>query len=51
MQNDGIVESDKKGIIICTVGFERLTLFGNITVVDVGSSPTTSTAARTLAML
>ena len=33
------------------MGFDRLTLFENIAVVDVGSSSTKSTAAWTLAML
>lgn len=35
----------------CTVAFDGLTLFVDFAVVDVGSSPTTSTAAWTLAML
>ena len=33
------------------MGFDRLTLFENVAVVDVGSIPTTSSAAWTLAML
>jgi len=33
------------------VGFDELTLFENVAVVDVGSSPTTFTAAWSLAML
>lgn len=35
----------------CVVVFDGLTLLVDFTVVDVGSSPTTSIAARTLAML
>ena len=52
MQNDRIVDrATLKEIITCTVGFDGLTCFESVVVVDFGSSPTTSTAAWTLAML
>lgn len=52
MQNGGIAKDDsKRGTGTCAVVFDGLTLLIDFTVVDVGSSPTTSTAARTLAML
>ena len=35
----------------CAVAFDRLTLFVDFAVVDVGSSASTSTASRTLSML